>query len=181
MSRIGRLPIELPKGVTAEINGDVVVITGPGGKKLSQKVDPCIHVEFSKEDKTIVLTRNSDAKRDRALHGTYRSLIANMVEGMTKGFEKVLLIQGVGYRANVEKGELDLAIGKSHSIRLPIPEGIEIAVERGTTITVKGFDKQKVGAIAATIRRYYPPEPYLGKGIRYSDEQVRRKAGKTVG
>jgi len=144
-------------------------------------VDSRIKVEFVYKDRTVVVKRSSDSKRDRALHGTYRSLIANMVEGVTKGYQKVLLINGVGYRAKVEGKVLDLTIGKSHPVKYAVPDGIEITVDRGTTINVKGCDKQKVGAAAASIRAFYPPEPYLGKGIRYSDEQVRRKAGKTVG
>lgn len=181
MSRIGRLPIKLPKGVSVTIDGDMVTVAGPGEKKLAQKVDSRIRVEVSDEERTIVLTRSSDSKRDKALHGTYRSLIANMVEGLTNGYRKVLLISGVGYRAKVEGKVLDLVIGKSHPVRYPLPDGIEITVEGGTTINVKGYDKQKVGAVAAAIRAFYPPEPYLGKGIKYADEQVRRKAGKTVG
>jgi len=181
MSRIGRLPIKVPKGVSVAIASDVVEVTGPGGQKLSQGVHGRITVEFAEEERTIVVKRSSDSKRDKALHGTCRSLIANMVEGVTKGYQKVLVINGVGYRARVEGKVLDLTIGKSHPVRYPVPEGIEITVEGGTTITVKGCDKQKVGAVAAAIRAFYPPEPYLGKGIRYVDEHVRRKAGKTVG
>jgi len=180
MSRIGQLPIQLPEGVLVKIDGDVVEVSGPRGEKLFQKVDRRIQVELLEKGGTVVLKRSSDSKRDKALHGTYRSLIANMVEGVTKGYEKVLLIHGVGYRAKVEGEELDLTIGKSHPVRYPIPEGIEITVDRGTTISVKGCDKQKVGEAAAEIRAFYPPEPYLGKGIRYADEHVRRKAGKTV-
>ncbi len=181
MSRIGQLPIELPDGVSVKIDGDVVAVSGPGEKKLTQTVDSRIRVELREKERTVVLERSSDSKRDKALHGTYRSLIANMVNGVTKGYEKVLLMHGVGYRAKVEGKELDLSIGKSHPVRYPIPEGIEITVDRGTTISVKGCDKQKVGEVAAEIRAFYPPEPYLGKGIRYADEHVRRKAGKTVG
>jgi large subunit ribosomal protein L6 len=181
MSRIGRLPVELPKGVSVRIDGDIVEVSGPGGKKLTQEVNARIHVELLEKERKVVLKRTSHSKRDKALHGTYRALIANMVEGVTKGYEKVLLINGVGYRASVEKKELDLIIGKSHPVRYPIPKGIEITVDRGTTISVKGCDKQKVGEVAAEIRAFYPPEPYLGKGIRYADEHVRRKAGKTVG
>jgi len=181
MSRIGRLPIEVPQGVSVRMEGDMVEVAGLGGKKLAQRVDSRIKVEFVDEDKTVVVKRSSDSKRDRALHGTYRSLIANMVEGVTKGYQKVLLINGVGYRAKVEGKVLDLTIGKSHPVKYAVPDGIEVTVDRGTTIHVKGCDKQKVGAVAASIRAFYPPEPYLGKGIRYSDEHVRRKAGKTVG
>jgi len=181
MSRIGRSPIKVPEGVSVRIEGGEVEIAGADGKKLSQTVNSRIKVEFLDRDRTIVVKRSSDSKRDRALHGTYRSLIANMVEGVTKGYEKVLLISGVGYRAKLEGNVLDLTIGKSHPVRFPVPDGIEIIVGRGTTINVKGCDKQKVGAVAASIRAFYPPEPYVGKGIRYSDEHVRRKAGKTVG
>ncbi len=181
MSRIGRMPIKLPQGVSARIDGELVEISGPRGQKLSQRVANRIKLEFVERDRTILVKRSSDSKRDKALHGTYRSLIANMVEGVTKGYQKVLLINGVGYRAKVEGKVLDLTIGKSHPVRFPVPDGIEITVDRGTTINVKGSDKQRVGAVAAAIRGFHPPEPYLGKGIRYADEQVRRKAGKTVG
>lgn len=181
MSRIGRLPVQLPKGVTVKVTDTVVEVSGSGGNQLTLHVNSRIAVEVQEKERTVVVTRQSDSKRDKALHGTYRSLIANMVKGVTKGYEKVLQIQGVGYRAKVEGDELDIAIGKSHPIRFPIPEGIQMAVEKGTTISIKGCDKQKVGEIAAEIRALYPPEPYLGKGIRYADEHVRRKAGKTVG
>lgn len=180
MSRKGRLPIKVPERVAVRIEDDVVEVTGPTGKKLSQRLDGRTKVEFVTADRTILLQRDSDSKTDRTLQGTYRSLIANMVEGVTKGYQKVLMITGVGYRAKVDGRTLELTIGKSHPVRFPIPEGIEITVEGTTTINVKGCDKQKVGAAAAAIRRFYPPEPYLGKGIRYADEQVRRKAGKTV-
>lgn len=181
MSRIGRLPVQLPKGVTVKVTDTLVKVSGSGGTQLTLQVDSRISVEVQEKERTVVLRRQSDSKRDKTLHGTYRSLIANMVEGVTKGYEKVLQIQGVGYRAKVEGDELDIAIGKSHPIRFPIPEGIQMAVEKGTTISIKGCDKQKVGEVAAEIRALYPPEPYLGKGIRYADEHVRRKAGKTVG
>ncbi len=181
MSRIGRLPIKLPQGISVQVNGDVIEVAGPGKKKLTQKLDTRIGVEVSDKDRTVVLTRASDSITDKALHGTYRSLIANMVHGVSRGYEKVLLIHGVGYRASVSGKLLDLVIGKSHPVKYPIPEGIEITVDKGTTITVKGCDKQKVGQVASEIRAFYPPEPYLGKGIRYADEHVRRKAGKTVG
>lgn len=181
MSRIGRLPVQLPKGVTVKVSDSLVEVSGSGGKKLTLTVDSRISVEVHEKERTVVVKRQSDSKRDKALHGTYRSLIANMVEGVTKGYEKVLLIQGVGYRAKVEGKDLDLTIGKSHPIRFPVPEGIQVAVEKGTTVSIKGCDKQKVGEVAAEIRALYPPEPYLGKGIRYADEHVRRKAGKTVG
>ncbi len=180
MSRIGRLPIKLPHGVSVEIGGGMVRVQGPGGKKLVQQVDARIKVELQDEGRTVVLARGSNSKRDKALHGTYRSLIANMVEGVTKGYQKNLLIQGVGYRAKVEGKILELTIGRSHPVLYPIPEGVEIAVEKGTSISVKGCDKQKIGETAAQIRALCPPEPYQGKGIRYADEQVRRKAGKAV-
>jgi len=181
MSRIGRLPVKVPQGVSVRIDGDAVEVTGPRGKNLSQKLDHRIRAEYSEKDRAIVVKRASDSKRDKALHGTYRSLIANMVEGVTRGYQKVLLIAGVGYRAKVEGKVLDLSIGRSHPVRYPIPEGIEVTVDGGTTINIRGCDKQKVGAVAAAIRAFYPPEPYQGKGIRYATEQVRRKAGKTVG
>ena len=177
MSRIGRLPIQIPAGVTVTIADDnTVTVKGPKGE-LSQKVNKDIKVEQAGSE--ILVTRPSDSKPHRSMHGLYRSLINNMVIGVTKGFEKVLLIEGVGYRANVEGGKLNLALGYSHPIIVDAPDHITFETPAATRIVVKGIDKQQVGAIAADIRAVRKPEPYLGKGIRYEDEHIRRKEGKT--
>ena len=176
MSRIGRLPIPVPAGVTVTIADDnTVTVKGPKGE-LNQKVNKDIKVEQVGAE--IHVTRPSDSKPHRSMHGLYRSLINNMVVGVTKGFEKVLLIEGVGYRANVEGGKLNLALGYSHPVIVDAPAGISFETPAPTRIVVKGIDKQAVGAIAADIRDLRKPEPYHGKGIRYENEVVRRKEGK---
>ena len=176
MSRIGRLPIPVPAGVTVTIADDnTVTVKGPKGE-LSQKVNKDIKVEQVGAE--VLVTRPSDSKPHRSMHGLYRSLINNMVVGVTKGFEKVLLIEGVGYRANVEGGKLNLALGYSHPVIVDAPAGISFETPAPTRIVVKGIDKQAVGAIAADIRDLRKPEPYHGKGIRYENEVVRRKEGK---
>ena len=176
MSRIGRLPIPVPAGVTVTIADDnTVTVKGPKGE-LSQKVNKDIKVEQVGAE--IIVTRPSDSKPHRSMHGLYRSLVNNMVVGVTKGFEKVLLIEGVGYRANVEGGKLNLALGYSHPIVIDAPAGITFETPAATKIVVKGIDKQAVGAIAADIRILRKPEPYHGKGIRYENEVIRRKEGK---
>ena len=176
MSRIGRLPIAVPAGVTVTITEDNnVIVKGPKGE-LSQKVNKDIKVEQVGNE--ILVTRPSDSKPHRSMHGLYRSLVNNMVVGVTKGFEKVLLIEGVGYRANVEGGKLNLALGYSHPIIIDAPAGISFETPAPTKIIVKGIDKQAVGAIAADIRILRKPEPYHGKGIRYENEVIRRKEGK---
>ena len=176
MSRIGRLPIAVPAGVTVTITEDnTVIVKGPKGE-LSQKVNKDIKVEQVGNE--ILVTRPSDSKPHRSMHGLYRSLVNNMVVGVTKGFEKVLLIEGVGYRANVEGGKLNLALGYSHPIVIDAPAGISFETPAPTKIIVKGIDKQAVGAIAADIRILRKPEPYHGKGIRYENEVIRRKEGK---
>ena len=176
MSRIGRLPIPVPAGVTVTIADDnTVTVKGPKGE-LSQKVNKDIKVEQVGAE--ILVARPSDSKPHRSMHGLYRSLINNMVVGVTKGFEKVLLIEGVGYRANVEGGKLNLALGYSHPVIVDAPAGISFETPAPTRIVVKGIDKQAVGAIAADIRDLRKPEPYHGKGIRYENEVVRRKEGK---
>ena len=176
MSRIGRLPIPVPAGVTVTIAADnTVTVKGPKGE-LSQKVNKDIKVEQVGAE--ILVTRPSDSKPHRSMHGLYRSLVNNMVVGVTKGFEKVLLIEGVGYRANVEGGKLNLALGYSHPIVIDAPAGITFETPAATKIIVKGIDKQAVGAIAADIRVLRKPEPYHGKGIRYENEVIRRKEGK---
>ena len=175
MSRIGRSPIELPAGVSVSISPGRVMVNGPLGE-LAQEVPQRMAIEQS--DGTITVTRPTDRGDDRALHGLTRTLVANMVEGVTKGFEKKLEIQGVGYRASMRGTALELNVGYSHSVVKDAPAGITYEVPSQTEIVVKGIDKQQVGQIAAEIRKVRPPEPYKGKGIRYQGEYVRRKVGK---
>jgi large subunit ribosomal protein L6 len=175
MSRIGRSPIELPAGVSVSISPGRVMVNGPLGE-LAQEVPPRMTIEQS--DGTITVTRPTDRGQDRALHGLTRSLVANMVEGVTKGFEKRLEIQGVGYRASMRGTALELNVGFSHPVVKDAPDGVTYEVPTQTEIIVKGIDKQQVGQIAAEIRKVRPPEPYKGKGIRYQGEYVRRKVGK---
>jgi large subunit ribosomal protein L6 len=175
MSRIGRKPIELPEAVTVELSPGRVAVKGPKGE-LDQQLSPEIKVEQA--DSVLTVERPTDRGEHRALHGLTRSLIANMVEGVTNGFEKKLEIQGVGYRAQLKGRNLELALGYSHPVTVEPPDGIEFEVPQPTEITVRGIDKQLVGQVAADIRKRRPPEPYKGKGIRYSDEHVMRKVGK---
>jgi large subunit ribosomal protein L6 len=175
MSRIGKQPIELPAGVLVALSPGRVQVNGPLGE-LSQVVPQRMLIE--KDDSQITVSRPTERGEDRALHGLTRSLIANMVEGVTKGFEKHLEIQGVGYRAQLKGRDLELAVGYSHPVTITPREGIEFEVPVPTQVIVKGIDKQKVGQTAAEVRKVRPPEPYKGKGIRYRDEQVRRKVGK---
>jgi large subunit ribosomal protein L6 len=175
MSRIGRSPIELPAGVSVSISPGRVMVNGPLGE-LAQEVPSRMTIEQS--DGTITVTRPTDRGQDRALHGLTRSLVANMVEGVTRGFEKRLEIQGVGYRASMRGTALELNVGFSHPVVKDAPDGVTYEVPTQTEIVVKGIDKQQVGQIAAEIRKVRPPEPYKGKGIRYQGEYVRRKVGK---
>jgi large subunit ribosomal protein L6 len=175
MSRIGRKPIELPTGVMVAISPGRVQVNGPLGE-LSQTVP--LRMQVEKADETIVVTRPTERGEDRALHGLTRTLIANMVDGVTKGFEKRLEIHGVGYRAQLKGTDLELAVGYSHAVTVRPRDGISFEVPAPNQIVVKGIDKQLVGQTAAEIRKVRPPEPYKGKGIRYQDEQVRRKVGK---
>jgi large subunit ribosomal protein L6 len=175
MSRIGRKPIELPAGVQVALSPGRVQVNGPLGE-LDQLVPARMRIE--KSDSEIVVSRPTERGEDRALHGLTRSLIANMVEGVTKGFEKHLEIQGVGYRAQLKGSDLELAVGFSHPVVVKPRDGITFDVPTPTEIVVKGIDKQLVGQTAAEVRKVRPPEPYKGKGIRYRDEQVRRKVGK---
>jgi large subunit ribosomal protein L6 len=175
MSRIGRLPIALPAGVDVSIENGSVTVRGPKGE-LAQALPPQISV--AREDGALLVTRSSNEPEVRALHGLLRSLLANMVTGVTSGFTKVLLINGVGYRATQDGNHLRLAVGFSHPVEIPAPEGIAFTVPAPTRIEISGISKELVGEIAARIRKVRPPEPYLGKGIRYEDEVVRRKAGK---
>lgn len=183
MSRIGKLPIPLPDGVSAVIEqGGAVVVRGPKGE-LRQEIGPDISVE--QENGVILVKRASNQKRHRAMHGLYRSLLSNMVTGVTRGFQKDLEIVGVGSRAEVKNGVLELALGFSHLIVFVPPPEVTVTAEAGRRgqnprITVKGIDKQMVGQVAAKIRALRPPEPYKGKGVRYVGEFVRRKAGKTA-
>jgi large subunit ribosomal protein L6 len=175
MSRIGKKPIAIPDGVTVEIKPELISVKGPKGE-LDQAVSGDMKVLQS--DATLTVERPTDRGEHRALHGLTRSLIANMVEGVTQGYEKRLEIQGVGYRARLQGKALELSVGYSHPISVTAPDGIEFEVPAPTQIVVRGIDKQLVGEVAARIRRTRPPEPYKGKGIRYEGEHVRRKVGK---
>jgi large subunit ribosomal protein L6 len=175
MSRIGRQPIQVPDGVTVEAQPGHVSVKGPKGE-LGQIVSDEMKVEVG--DGTVAVERPSDRGEHRALHGLTRSLIANMVQGVTEGYEKRLEIQGVGYRAQLRGKALELSLGFSHPVSVEAPEGIEFEVPQPTEIIVRGIDKQQVGQVAADIRKRRPPEPYKGKGVRYVGEQVRRKVGK---
>jgi len=175
MSRIGKQPIELPAGVSVSLSPGRVMVNGPLGE-LTQQVPARMQVE--QDDGTIVVKRPTERGDDRALHGLTRSLIANMVEGVTSGFQKRLEIQGVGYRAAVRGTDLELNVGYSHSVVLKAPQGITFEVPTPTEVIIKGIDKQQVGQTAAEVRKVRPPEPYKGKGIRYEGEYVRRKVGK---
>jgi large subunit ribosomal protein L6 len=176
MSRIGKKPIPVPAGITAEIAGGVVRVKGPKGE-LSRTVHPEMKVTL--EAGQIIVARPSDETRHKALHGLTRTLIANMVEGVAKGYQKTLEIQGVGYKAEAVKGGLNVVVGYSHPVAVKAPEGITFAVENATIVRVSGPNKELVGQVAAELRLIRPPEPYKGKGIRYQGERVRRKAGKT--
>jgi large subunit ribosomal protein L6 len=175
MSRIGRKPIDVPSGVVVSIDPGRVTVSGPKGE-LRQQVPVRIKVERSGDE--IVVTRPTERGEDRALHGLTRTLVANMVEGVTNGFEKRLEIQGVGYRASLAGANLELQVGYSHPVRIVPRQGIEFEVPAPTQVIVRGIDKQLVGQTAAEIRKVRPPEPYKGKGIRYEGEFVRRKVGK---
>jgi len=175
VSRIGRKPIPVPSGVTVTIDPDVVRVHGPRGE-LSERIHRDITV--AQDGDELVVTRPTDRGPHRALHGLTRSLVANMVEGVTNGYQKTLEIQGVGYRAQLKGKDLELALGYSHPVSIKAPEGIEFEVPQPTRIVVKGISKQLVGEVAANIRKQRPPEPYKGKGIRYEGEYVARKVGK---
>ncbi len=175
MSRIGRKPIPVPETVTVSIEPEVVRVNGPRGD-LQERVPRDIAIE--ERDGELVVTRPTDRGEHRALHGLTRSLVANMVEGVTTGFQKTLEIQGVGYRAQLRGRDLELALGYSHPVPVKAPEGIEFEVPQPTRVVVRGNSKQQVGEIAAYIRKQRPPEPYKGKGIRYEGEYVARKVGK---
>ena len=177
MSRIGRTPIEIPGGVEVTIQDGTVSVKGPKGS-LSQRVSPDMRIV--REEGVIRVERPSDGREHRSLHGLTRTLIANMIEGVTNGYEKRLEIVGVGYRAALQGRDLEIAVGYSHPVPFAAPEGIEFEVPAPTRITVRGIDKQQVGEVAAKIRKIRKPEPYKGKGIRYEGEYVRKKAGKAA-
>lgn len=176
MSRIGRMPIILPKEVNVSCDASKVEVAGPKGR-LSHNLPRGISV--SVDDGKVWVVREQEDRSSKALHGLTRSLISNMVTGVTQGFEKRLEIVGVGFRADLEKNSLKLTLGFSHPVLFPVPEGIRIEVEKQTQLTVKGIDKQQVGTVAAQLRAIKPPEPYKGKGIRYLGEVIRKKVGKT--
>jgi large subunit ribosomal protein L6 len=186
MSRVGKKPIDLPERVKVSIQNGEVAVEGPKGK-LSQEVPNGINVVV--EDSKVIVTRSSDDRRVRALHGLTRALIGNMVTGVTQGFAKTLRIVGLGYKAQFENGTLTLQLNYSHPIVYKVPEGIDIAIERSETVQnqpeipliVSGIDRQQVGQVAAIIRDFQKPEPYRGKGIKYMGEHIRRKAGKAAG
>jgi large subunit ribosomal protein L6 len=177
MSRIGRAPIEVPDGVEVTVTDGLVQVSGPRGA-LSQRVSPDMRVV--REDGVIRVERPSDERTHRSLHGLTRSLIFNMIEGVTKGYEKRLEIVGVGYRVALQGADLEILVGYSHPVPFPAPPGIEFEVPAPNRITVRGNDKQQVGEVAAKIRKVRKPEPYKGKGIRYEGEYVRKKAGKAA-
>lgn len=178
MSRVGIKPITLPDKVELKIDGNQVAVQGPKGK-LDFTLPAGISIK--QEDGQVVLLRATEKREHRALHGTCRSLVSNMIQGVSEGFSKDLEIHGVGMRAAVKGKDLDLSLGFSHPLLHPIPEGLTVTVNENTKIKVEGIDKQLVGQFAAEVRSYYPPEPYKGKGVRYTDEYVRRKEGKSVG
>jgi large subunit ribosomal protein L6 len=175
MSRIGKRPIPIPDKVTVTIDGQDVSVKGPKGE-LSRTLPKGVTIE--QDDKTIIVNRQDDSRLARSRHGLCRTLIANMVQGVSKGFERRLEIQGVGYRAQVQGTTLNMSLGYSHPVKFDPPPGIQFAVENNTNVIVTGVDKEIVGNIAAKIRATRPPEPYKGKGVRYAGEYVRRKAGK---
>ena len=177
MSRIGKLPIPVPSGVDVAIDGRRVIVKGPKGE-LSHTVANPISVGRG-EDGQLLVTRPNDERESRALHGLSRTLVANMVTGVTQGYAKTLEIVGTGYRVLAKGSDLEFSLGFSHPVPVRAPEGITFRVETPTRFVVEGIDKQKVGEVAANIRKIRPPEPYKGKGVRYQGEQVRRKAGKT--
>ena len=178
MSRIGRKPVPVPNGVTVTVNGPAITVKGPKGE-LSRKLHPDMQVKV--ENGTVTVNRPSDEDRHRALHGLTRSLIANMVEGVTQGYKKQLEITGVGYKAEVKPFGLQLALGYSHPVEYRAPVGIKLTAPQPTAVVIEGADKEKVGQVAAEIRALRKPEPYKGKGVKYQGEQIRRKAGKAGG
>jgi large subunit ribosomal protein L6 len=175
MSRIGKLPVEIPSGVTVTVENNLVSVKGPKGE-LNQRVSPLVSLNI--EEKIVSVSQIENSRDAKAIFGTTRSLIANMVQGVTQNFSKDLLIEGVGFRATVKGQLIDLELGYSHPIEHPIPDGVVVTVADNVKIHVEGPDKQKVGQLAAEIKHYYPAEPYKGKGVRIVGEYVRRKEGK---
>ena len=178
MSRIGKKPVPVPNGVTVTVNGPAITVKGPKGE-LSRKLHPDMQVKV--ENGTVTVDRPTDEDKHRALHGLTRSLIANMVEGVTQGYKKQLEITGVGYKAEVKPFGLQLALGYSHPVEYRAPAGIKLTAPQPTAVVIEGADKEKVGQVAAEIRALRKPEPYKGKGVKYQGEQIRRKAGKAGG
>jgi large subunit ribosomal protein L6 len=176
MSRIGKKPVTVPKGVAVEIQGNTVAVKGPRGE-LRRTLHSEMQVALA--DGQVTVARPSEEKRHKALHGLSRTLVQNMVDGVSKGFSKTLEIQGVGYKAEAKPYGVNLIVGYSHPVKYEAPKGIKISVENNTVVKIEGADKEAVGQVAAELRSVRPPEPYKGKGIRYQGEQVRRKAGKT--
>ena len=176
MSRIGKSPIEIPAGVDVTIDGQDVRVKGPKGELSVTLSEP---ITVAKEDNTIVVTRPNDERRNRSLHGLSRTLVNNLVVGVTQGYTTKMEIFGVGYRVQAKGSDLEFALGYSHPVPIEAPEGISFAVESPTKFSISGIDKQRVGQISANIRRLRRPDPYKGKGIRYEGEQIRRKVGKT--
>jgi large subunit ribosomal protein L6 len=176
MSRIGRKPVTVPKGVTVQLQGHDVAVKGPRGE-LRRRLHPDMQIALDKDQFTVA--RPTEEKRHKALHGLTRTLVQNMVEGVSKGFTKTLEIQGVGYKAEAKPYGVNLIVGYSHPVKYEAPKGIKISVDNNTVVKIEGADKELVGQVAAELRSVRPPEPYKGKGIRYQGEQVRRKAGKT--
>ena len=176
MSRIGKKPVAVPKGVTLDLQGNTVAVKGPKGE-LRRTLHPAMKVALA--DGNFTVARPDDEPRSKALHGLSRTLVQNMIEGVTKGFSKTLEIQGVGYKAEAKPYGVNLIVGYSHPVKYEAPKGIKISVENNTIVKIEGADKEIVGQVAAELRAVRPPEPYKGKGVRYQGEQVRRKAGKT--
>lgn len=178
MSRVGLKPIALPEKVAVNLSGRTVIVEGPKGKLDFNLPEG---ISLTSADGNVIVSRATELRQHKALHGTARSLVQNMIIGVTKGYVKDLEIHGVGLRAAVKGQDLDLSLGRSHPLLHPIPSGLTVTVAENTKIKVEGIDKQLVGQFAADVRNYYPPEPYKGKGVRYTDEKVRRKEGKSVG
>lgn len=178
MSRIGKLPVEIPANTTINLANNLLIVKGPKGQ-LSRQLNGKVNVEY--KDNQVSVKRNNDSKESLSLHGLTRALVANMVEGVTSGFTKKLQIVGIGYKAEMKGNNLLLTIGYSHPIYVAVPDDIKISTPSPTDIEISGIDKELVGKVAAKIRSFRKPEPYKGKGIKYDNEQVRRKAGKTAG
>jgi len=176
MSRIGKKPLTVPQGVTLDLKGSEVAVKGPKGE-LRRQLHP--EMQLALANGIFTVTRPSEEQKHKALHGLTRTLVQNMIDGVSKGFSKTLEIQGVGYKAEAKPYGVNLVVGFSHPVKYEAPKGIKISVENNTTVKIEGADKEKVGQVAAELRAVRPPEPYKGKGVRYQGEQVRRKAGKT--